>query len=138
MKSKSKSRVPESQSPEPARRAASGCPALDPRPSTLAAPAFTLVEMLVTLALLSLIVLALMAVFNSTQKAFRASLTQTDMLESGRMAMGLIASDLEAMTPSYGSIRHSDGFASPRFCYTPMMSISIRNTASANQPLINR
>ena len=62
--------------------------------------AFTLVEMLVTLALLSLIVLALMTVFNSTQKAFRASLTQTDILESGRLAMGLITSDLEAMTPS--------------------------------------
>ncbi len=61
---------------------------------------FTLVEMLVTLALLSLIVLALMTVFNSTQKAFRASLTQTDILESGRLAMGLITSDLEAMTPS--------------------------------------
>ena len=69
---------------------------LGPRPST----GFTLVEMLVTLALLSLIVLALMTVFNSTQKAFRASLTQTDILESGRLAMGLIASDLEAMTPS--------------------------------------
>ena len=46
--------------------------------------AFTLVEMLVTLALLSLIVLALMTVFNSTQNAFRASLTETDILESGR------------------------------------------------------
>ena len=52
--------------------------------------------MLVTLALLSLIVLALMTVFNSTQKAFRASLTQTDILESGRLAMGLITSDLES------------------------------------------
>ena len=60
--------------------------------------------MLVTLALLSLIVLALMAVFNSTQKAFRASLTQTDILESGRLAMGLITSDLEAMTPSLSPV----------------------------------
>ena len=45
--------------------------------------------MLVTLALLSLIVLALMTVFNSTQTAFRASLTQTDILESGRAGDGL-------------------------------------------------
>ena len=50
--------------------------------------------------LLSLIVLALMAIFNSTQKAFRSGLTQTDILESGRLAMGLITSDLGAMTPS--------------------------------------
>jgi len=62
--------------------------------------AFTLVEILVTMVLLSLIVLALMTVFNSTQKAFRASLTETDLLESGRLAMGLMVSDLEAMTPS--------------------------------------
>jgi len=70
------------------------------QPLAFAHAGFTLVEMLVTLALLSLIVLALMTVFNSTQKAFRASLTQTDILESGRLAMGLIASDLEAMMPS--------------------------------------
>ena len=47
--------------------------------------------MLVVMALLSLIVLALMAVFNSTQTAFRASVTQTDILEAGRAAMDLIA-----------------------------------------------
>jgi hypothetical protein len=62
-----------------------------------------MVEMLVTLALLSLIVLALMSVFNSTQAAFRASLTETDILESGRNAMELMADDLAQMTPSYGT-----------------------------------
>jgi prepilin-type N-terminal cleavage/methylation domain-containing protein len=64
---------------------------------------FTMVEILVTMVLLSLIVLALMTVFNSTQKAFRSSLTQTDVLESGRLAMGLMVGDLEAMTPSLSS-----------------------------------
>jgi hypothetical protein len=60
--------------------------------------------MLTTLALLSLIVLALMTIFNSTQNAFRASLTQTDVLESGRMAMNSIAGDLQAMTPSQNPV----------------------------------
>jgi competence protein ComGC len=64
--------------------------------------AFTLVEILVTVVLMSLIVLALMAVFNSTQAAFRASITQTDVLEGGRSVIGLIKSDLESMTPSLG------------------------------------
>jgi prepilin-type N-terminal cleavage/methylation domain-containing protein len=73
------------------------------QPSTFNCCAFTLVEMLVTLALLSLIVLALMAVFNSTQAAFRSSLTETDILESGRNTMDLIADDLAQMTPSYGT-----------------------------------
>lgn len=52
--------------------------------------------------LLSLIVLALMAVFNGTQKAFRASITQTDVLEGSRAAMDLMASDLRGLTPSGG------------------------------------
>jgi prepilin-type N-terminal cleavage/methylation domain-containing protein len=64
--------------------------------------AFTLIEVMVAMALLSLIVLALMAVFNNTQAAFRASVTQTDVLEGGRAAMDLITGDLRAMSPSLG------------------------------------
>ena len=64
--------------------------------------AFTLIEILVVVVLMSLIVLALMAVFSSTQAAFRASLTQTDVLEGGRATMGMFKSDLESMTPSFG------------------------------------
>ncbi len=64
--------------------------------------AFTLIEVLVVVVLMSFIILALMAVFNGTQTAFRASLTQSDVLEGGRSAMGMIKSDLESMTPSFG------------------------------------
>jgi len=70
-------------------------------PSCIAA--FTLVEILVVVVLMALIVLALMAVFSNTQAAFRASITQTDVLEGGRSVMGLIKSDLEPMTPSFGT-----------------------------------
>jgi prepilin-type N-terminal cleavage/methylation domain-containing protein len=63
--------------------------------------AFTLIEIMVAVALLSLIVFALMAVFNSTQSAFRASVTQTDVLEGGRATMDLIANDLKPMSPTY-------------------------------------
>jgi len=66
------------------------------------ANAFSMVELLVAMTLLSLIVLVLMAVFSSTQRAFRASVTQTDILEGGRATMELIAADLQNMTPSYG------------------------------------
>ena len=85
-------------SPTVAKRAT-----LHPQPSTLnPLHAFTLVEILVVVVLLSLIILALMMVFTTTQNAFRASLTQTDVLEGGRSAMGLIKGDLELMTPSFG------------------------------------
>ncbi len=70
--------------------------------SKLTRRGFTLVEILVVLALLSLIVFALMAVFGATQRAFRASLTQSDTLEGGRSVMDLIAGDLEGMIPSGG------------------------------------
>ena len=63
--------------------------------------AFTLIEVLVVVVLMSFIILALMAVFNGTQTAFRASLTQTDVLEGGRSVMGMVKSDLEGMTPSF-------------------------------------
>lgn len=63
---------------------------------------FSLVEILVAISLLSLIVLALMAVFSSTQRAFRASVTQTDVLEGGRSTMDLITRDLRGLTPSGG------------------------------------
>ncbi len=65
--------------------------------------AFTLIEVMVVVVLLSLIIIALMGVFNSTQAAFRASVTQTDVLESGRAAMDLITGDLREMSPSFGT-----------------------------------
>jgi type II secretory pathway pseudopilin PulG len=64
--------------------------------------AFSLVEIMVVVVLLSLVVLALMAVFSSTQRAFRASVTQSDVLEGSRAAMQLMSSDLRGLTPSYG------------------------------------
>ena len=63
-------------------------------------PAFSLIEILVTVALLSFIILGLFAVFNQTQRAFRSSMTQTDVLEAGRAANDLLARDLEQLTPS--------------------------------------
>jgi prepilin-type N-terminal cleavage/methylation domain-containing protein len=75
---------------------------------------FTLVEVLVVMTLLSLIVLVLMAVFNSTQTAFRAGVTQAGVLESGRAAMDLMAADLRAMSPSLdtnnGAVNFYAGF----------------------------
>ena len=65
------------------------------------APAFSLVEVLLVVTLLSLIILALMNVFSSTQQAFRASVTQTDVLEGGRNAMQMITDDLRGTTPSF-------------------------------------
>jgi len=73
-------------------------------PATTCRPraAFSLVEVLIVISLLALIVLALMDVFSSTQRAFRASVTQSDVLEGSRAAVDLITSDLRKMAPSGG------------------------------------
>jgi type II secretory pathway pseudopilin PulG len=62
--------------------------------------AFSLIEILVVVALLSVIILGLMAMFSQTQRAFRTGLSQTDILESGRMATDMIARELGQVTPS--------------------------------------
>lgn len=86
--------------------------------------AFSLVEVLVVVSLMSLIVLALMAVFTSTQRAFRASVTQSDVLEGSRAAMELMAADLRAMTPSAGVSNITTGsvnfFVAANSSYLPL------------------
>ena len=62
--------------------------------------AFSFIEIMVVVALLSLIVLGLMAMFNQTQRAFQLGMSQTDILESGRMATDLVARELRGVTPS--------------------------------------
>jgi prepilin-type N-terminal cleavage/methylation domain-containing protein len=64
--------------------------------------AFSLIEVLVVVSLLSLIVLALMAVFSSTQRAFRSAVTQTEVMEGSRATMDLMVTDLRGLTPSDG------------------------------------
>jgi len=69
--------------------------------------AFSIIEVLMVISLLSLIVLALMEVFSTTQRAFRAGVTQSDVLEGGRAAVDLITSDLRQMAPSGGAVNLS-------------------------------
>ena len=59
--------------------------------------AFTLIEILVTMAMLSFIVLGLLATFNQVQRAFTSAQGQTDFHEASRAAIGLMVQDLEQM-----------------------------------------
>jgi len=65
------------------------------------ARAFSLIEILVTVGLLSFIILGLLAMFNQTQRAFRSGMTQTDVLEAGRSVTDMMVRELEQMSPSY-------------------------------------
>ena len=70
-----------------------------PRPTS----AFSLVEILVTVTLLSFIILGLFAVFNQTQRAFMTGMAQTDVLEASRAATDMLGRELEELTPSGAS-----------------------------------
>jgi type II secretory pathway pseudopilin PulG len=86
--------------------------------------AFSLVEILVVVSLLSLIVLALMAVFSTTQRAFRAAATQSDVLEGSRAAVELMTADLRGTAPSYGAY------------YSGAVNFLVTNNANYSQPLV--
>jgi hypothetical protein len=95
--------------------------------------AFSLIEVMVVVALMSLIVLALMAVFTSTQRAFRSAVTQTDVLEGSRAAMDLIAMDLRGLTPSDGV----SNLAPPTIsCPVNFFVLGNNNYSTSYQPLV--
>lgn len=62
--------------------------------------AFSLIEILVAVTLLSVIMIGLLAMFYQTQKAFRLGTSQVDVLESGRATLQLICRDLQQMHTS--------------------------------------
>ena len=62
--------------------------------------AFTIVELMVSVSIMSLIVFGLYQMFNQTQRALRNNITQVDVLESGRAALNMMARELEQISPS--------------------------------------
>lgn len=56
---------------------------------------FSLLELLVSMSILTVIVAALYGMFYQTQKALRANVAQVDTMEAGRAAMELLIGDLE-------------------------------------------
>lgn len=62
--------------------------------------AFSLIEIMVAVALLAVIIVGLLAMFYQVQRAFRAGTAQADILEGGRATMSLLVRDLQDMAPS--------------------------------------
>jgi len=62
--------------------------------------AFSLIEVMVAIGLLTFIIVGLLMMFQQTQRAFRASMTQTDVLEGGRSLLDMISRDLEQAVPT--------------------------------------
>ena len=80
--------------------------------------AFSLVEILVVVTLLTIIMIGLLAMFNQTQKALLAGTTQSDYLESGRAATEEMAREIEQMAPS--NVGFTNGSAINFFSYASL------------------
>jgi Tfp pilus assembly protein PilW len=61
-------------------------------------PAFSVIEMLVAVGILTIMMVGLLAMFNQTQKALRGSNAQTDVLESGRAIMDMLTREIQQAT----------------------------------------
>lgn len=62
--------------------------------------AFTVVELLVAVSIMTVIVLVLYGVFDQVQKALRGNASQVDVLEGARSAIELMTREMEQMRPS--------------------------------------
>lgn len=69
-------------------------------PASARQRAFSLTELLVAVGLLSVLILALYAMFDQTQRALRGSVGQVDVFEGSRTALDLLTRDLEAARPA--------------------------------------
>jgi hypothetical protein len=90
---------------------------------------------MLVVALLSLIVIALMGVFSTTQRAFRASITQTDVLEGGRAAMDLVAGDLRELQASSGYTNGAVNFCIAIQSGSPLVQSLVASSATRTNVL---
>ena len=63
--------------------------------------AFSLIEVLVVVALLSFIIIGLVTMFSQTQRAYKLGTTQVDVLESGRAVTDIMTRDFSQMSAAY-------------------------------------
>ncbi len=83
--------------------------------STVRDVAFSLIEIMITVALLSLIVLGLLSMFTQTKRAFTSSMTQSDVMEAGRAMMAGFTRELEQMTPTHAPPINNGNYVSTNF-----------------------
>ena len=60
--------------------------------------AFSLIELLTAVSIMVVIIFSLYAMFNQTQKALRANITQVDVLEGGRAAAEMLGREIEQLS----------------------------------------
>lgn len=91
----------------------------------------TLVEIVVSVGLLVVIVTALLGAFNQTTRAFKTGFNQTDVLESGRAALEMVARVTTELSPSGMGNLDPNAFS----LHSPIQSVShVDIPLSTNSP----
>jgi hypothetical protein len=102
--------------------------------------------MMVVVGLLAVIILGLMAMFSQTQRAFRLGMTQTDVLEGGRVATDMIVRELEQVTPSYlpeghlnsvGHLNSTNFFVTNSPAYVPLLQWALPGSTVPRENLFD-
>ena len=100
-----------------------------------AAGGFSLIEIMVAVALLAVIIVGLLAMFYQVQRAFRAGTAQADILEGGRATMGLLVRDLQDMAPS--NFQFDTNCIVERSQYSPFVSPTSTQQLPSGNPRNN-
>jgi prepilin-type N-terminal cleavage/methylation domain-containing protein len=101
--------------------------------------AFSLIEVLLAVSIMSVIVFGLFSMFNQTQKALLATSKQVDILGSGRVAIDLLVDDIQqaqapglpllsVLSPGTAELPHMLGTVERRFQYQPILQKRIDHT----------
>jgi prepilin-type N-terminal cleavage/methylation domain-containing protein len=69
---------------------------------------FTVVELMLAVAIMGVIIFALYSVFNQTQRAMRSTETQGDVAERARAIVDIISREIEQAHPTFSAIRNTN------------------------------
>ncbi len=92
--------------------------------------AFSLVELLVAVALMTVIIVGLYSMFNETQRALRTNVSQVDVLEAGRSAIELIVQDIQ-QAEAPGPLRQAP---SRKIFFPPPYEITVASAITNRSP----
>lgn len=85
--------------------------------------AFSLLEIMVAVALLAVIIVGLLAMFYQVQRAFRAGTSQVDVLESGRTMMSSLPRELQLITATGLPVTNLAVFPATDPNYSPVLPV---------------
>lgn len=95
---------------------------------------FTVVELMLSVAIMTVIVIGLYTVFDQTQKALRSSMTQIDVLEGVRATTDLLVRDFEGAAPVDFNNTNLTSFAASTAVFAK--SAEIRGLDPAGDPVM--